>query len=142
MNEIQTIQSLSELLRILCRSLPAYLDCAKPWTKSGDRRLPAAIEHLVADQRRYAVRVAEAIVEQGARPDTGRFASIFTAKNDLSLDYLLEEILDQQDQDIAVIEQCAAELEGIPSLHVLAEEILGNARGHLDILRELAGVSG
>jgi len=142
MNEIQTIQSLNELLRTLCRSLPAYLVHAKPWTKSGDRRISTALEHLAADQQRYAARVAEALVELGVRPDTGRFTSLYTSKNDLAIEYLLEEILDQQEQDIGVIEQCAAELEGVPSLHVLAEEILGNARGHFDILRELAGVSG
>jgi len=142
MNEIQTIQSLNELLRTLCRSLPAYLVYARPWTQSGDRRLSTALEHLAAEQQRYAARVAEAIVEQGARPDVGRFATTYAAKNDLAIEYLLDEILDQQEQDIAVIEQCAADLEGVPALHVLAEEILGNAKGHFDILRELAGVGG
>jgi len=38
---------------------------------------------------------------------------------------------------VAAIEQCATELEEVASLHSLADEILGNARGHLDILKEI-----
>ncbi len=75
--------------------------------------------------------VTEAITAHGGRPDPGRFAMHWTAKNDLSLGFLLQEVIDQQEQDVAAIEQCAAELEEIASLHALAEEILGNARGHL-----------
>ncbi len=71
------------------------------------------------------------------RPDPGRFAMHMTAKNDLSLGFLLREVIAQQEQDVAAIERYAAGLEEIASLHSLAEEILGNARGHLDILKEL-----
>ena len=61
MNAFEAIPVLNELLRILCRSLPAYLADAKPWAQSDDQQLRAALDHLVADQQRYARRVAEAI---------------------------------------------------------------------------------
>jgi hypothetical protein len=137
MNSSEIIPVLNELLRILCRSLPAYLADAKPWVQSEDQRLRAALDHLVADQQRYARLVTEAIAAEGGRPDPGRFAMQMTAKNDLSLGFLLQEVIAQQEQDVAAIERCAAGLEEIASLHSLAEEILGNARGHLDILKEL-----
>jgi bacterioferritin (cytochrome b1) len=137
MNTLQAIPVLNELLRILCRSLPAYLADAKPWTSSGDQQLRSALDHLVADQRRYAQRVTEAIVEIGGLPDPGRFSLTLMAKHDLSLEFLRQEVIYQQEEDVLAIEQYAAELEGISSLHSLAEEILGNARGHLDILREM-----
>jgi hypothetical protein len=136
MKSLKTIRVLDELLRILCRSLPAYLSDARPWGQAGDQRLRSAFDHLVADQQRYARRVTEAIVECGGRPDPGRFPVSFTAKNDLSLEYLHRELIGQQERDVAAIERCAAQLEGIAPLHSLAEEILGNARGHLDVLRE------
>jgi hypothetical protein len=133
----QEIAVLNELLRLLCRSLPAYLADAKPWTQPEDRQLRTALEHLVADQRRYARRVTQQITQRGCRPDAGRFPAEFTAKNDLSLEYLRQEMIRQQEQNILVIRRCAADLEGLAVLHSLAEEILGNARGHLDILKEM-----
>ena len=137
MNSLQAIQALDELLRVLCRSLPAYLADARPWARSENQPLRSALDHLVADQQRYARLVSEAITEQGGRPDPGRFAMNFTAKNDLSLEFLRQEVIHRQEQDILVVERCAARLEDVSSLHSLAEEILGNARGHLDILREM-----
>lgn len=130
-------QTLNRLLNVLCRSLPAYLADAKPWAASADQRLRSALEHIVTDQRHYAQRLSDAIDELGGRPDPGCFPRQFTAKHDLSLEFLRQEVIARQERDIAAIERCAAELEGIASLHSLAEEILGNARGHLDILKEM-----
>ena len=137
MNSLTAIQPLTELLRVLCRSLPAYLADARPWAQSEDQRLRSALDHLVADQQRYAGRVADAIIERGGQPDPGRFATQFTAKHDLSIEFLLQELIGQQERDIAMLERCAAQLEDLSSLHSLAEEILGNAKGHLDVLKEM-----
>jgi hypothetical protein len=136
MNTSTSIQTLNELLRLLCRSLPAYLADAKPWALSASQATGSAFDHLVSDQQRYARRVSDAITELGGRPDPGRFAMTLTAKNDLSWEFLQQEVIRQQEQDVLAIEQCAAQLEDNSMLHSLAEEILGNARGHLDILRE------
>ena len=137
MKPFEAIQVLNQLLRTLCRSLPMYLADAKPWARSEDAKLQAAMGHLVADQQMYAKRLAEAIESHGGRPDPGRFPTEFTAKNDLSLEFLLNEVIDCQDQDLAVIEHCASQLTGVPDLHALAEEIFGNARGHLDVIQEM-----
>ena len=137
MKAFETIPVLNRLLGLLCRSLPAYLADARPWTQSDNRQLRTALDQLVADQQRYARRVTEAITERGGRPDPGRFPTEFTAKNDLALEFLRREMIRRQQQDVAAIQQCAVELEGGASLHSLAEEILGNARGHLDILKEM-----
>jgi hypothetical protein len=136
MDSRKTIEVLNGLLAILCRSLPAYLAEARPWAQSADPRLRQAIEHLVADQNRYAQRITEMITKYGGRADPGRFPSEFAAKNDLSLDFLRHELLLRQEQNIAAIARCVVELEESAPLHALAEEILGNAKGHLDILTE------
>jgi hypothetical protein len=138
MKPFEVIQVLNRLLRTLCRSLPMYLADAKPWVRSEDTKLQAALNYLVADRQMYAQRLAEAVESRGGRPDTGRFSTEFTAKNDLSLEFLLIELIEDQELDVAAIAHYAAQLAGDPALHALAEEILGNARGHLDILVEIA----
>ena len=118
--------------------MPAYLADARPWAQADRRPIRAALDRLVADQQLYAQRVAEAIEKRLGRHNPGPFPPEFAAKNDLSLDFLLREVIDYQERDVRSIEHCAAQFEGEPALHALAEEILGNAKGHLDILRELA----
>jgi bacterioferritin (cytochrome b1) len=137
MNSFQTIRTLNELLTTLSRSLPVYLADAKPWTQHEDEKLRTSVQNLVADEERYAQRVAEAIVACGGRPDAGGFPDYFAAKNDLALTYLLPEIIALQERSQTVIERCAAQLEGDATLHALAEEVLGNTKGHLDILKAL-----
>ncbi len=139
MKAFEAIPVLNRLLALLCRSLPAYLADAKPWARADRWPIRTAFERLVADQQLYAQRVAEAILHRGGRPDPGRFPPEFAAKNDLSSEFLLQEVVAYQEQDISSIEQCAVQLEGDSALHALAEEIQGNAKGHLDMLRELVG---
>jgi len=137
MKTYEAVPVLNRMLGVLCRSLPAYLADARPWTRFHRLRIQAAVDRLAADGRMYAERVAEAITRLGGRPDPGRFPTEFSAKNDLAIDFLLREVIDNQEQDTAMLEHCAVELEGVSSLHALAEEILGNARGHLEVLKGL-----
>jgi hypothetical protein len=137
MKAFEAIPALNRLLALLCRSLPAYLADAKPWARADRRQIHAALDRLVADQRLYAQRVAGAIIERGGRPGPGPFPAEFAAKNDLALEFLLREVIACQERDVPAIERCAVELEGEPALHALAEEILGNAKGHRDVLKEI-----
>jgi hypothetical protein len=138
MDPFEAIPVLQRLLKLLCRSLPAYLADARPWARAGDRRIQAALDRLVADQQTYARRLAEAITRLGGRPDLGQFPTTLAAKNDLGLDFLLQEVIADQVRAAAAIEHCSAQLENEPALHSLAEEIFGNVRGHVDILRDMA----
>jgi hypothetical protein len=137
MNQAEKVAVLNRLLHVLCRSLPMYLADARPWARGDQQPIQEALSHLVADQQQYAGRVAQAIVECGFRPDLGRFPMQFTAINDVSLDFLVQKVIELQRRDITAIEHCAAELTEVPPLCSLAEEILGNARGHLEILEEM-----
>jgi hypothetical protein len=137
MNAHETVPVLNRLFRMLCRSLPAYLADAKTGGWPDRESIRAAVERLAADQRMYAERVAEAITARGGRPDPGGFPTEFAAKNDLSLAFLLREVVASQREETAAIGQCVGQLEGESALHALAEEILGNAKGHLEILAEM-----
>jgi hypothetical protein len=138
MKTFEAVPALNRLLNLLCRSLPVYLADARPWTLVGrQQKVQAALDRLVSDQCRYAARVARAISERGGLPNPGRFRLEFAAKNDLSLDYLVESVIESEEQDMELIDGCVADLEAVPDLHALAEEVRGNIRGHLDILRQM-----
>jgi hypothetical protein len=137
MNAIESIPVLNQLFALLSSSLPMYLADVKTLAWPEGEPILAALGRLVADQRLYAQRVSEAITELGGRPNPGSFPTEFTSKNDLSLAFLLPIIIDSLCRTATTIEQSVGRLEGDATLHAMAEEILGNTKGHLDILVEM-----
>ena len=137
MDQAKIADTLGRLLHILCRSLPMYLEEARPWTRRDDQPAQRALANLVADQRMFSGRVAQTILDLDGNPALGRFPTAFTSLHDLSIEFLMPRIVECQRRDLQAIEQCVHELAGTPMVRPLAEEILGNARGHLDILDAL-----
>ncbi len=133
----QAIDAMNRILQRLYRSLPVYLAQARPWLEPGDDTADA-LEAIAADQLRLARRVVEAIQAEGGQPDLGRFSSQFPGLNDTGMDYLLEQAIARQKHDVAAIDALIDELADAPRLRLLAEEVQGNAKGHLDNLLELA----
>ena len=128
---------LARLFLVVYRSLPMYLVDAIPWTHPSNERAQQALSGIVADERLYAQRIADLILRHRGRIETGDFPMEFTDLNLLSLDFLLTEMVRCQRRDIGLIERCVADLAGDAEARALAQEILGNARGHLETLQEL-----
>jgi hypothetical protein len=137
MTNAQRIERLNCLLRVLCRSVAQYARGASPWTPPERQAVAEAIADLANDQDYYAGKVAAAVQQRGGRPEPDTFPMDFTAINDLSIDYLLRTVLEGHRRDTAELERCAAALSDDPALGELAEEIVGNARGHGEILARL-----
>jgi hypothetical protein len=96
----------------------------------------------VAGQDSLAERVSQTIFESGGLPDPGEFPIEFTDTHDLAIDFLIQEAIDCQKQDIAELEQCVEALRLAPAAQSLAAEALGMAKGHLESLEELKGTAG
>ncbi len=137
MNPPEVVPALNRLLNVLCRSLSMYLAEARPWTRRHDQHLQEALANVVADRRELSARVARAVQQHHGRPDPGRFPMAFTAINDVALEGLRPKLIEYQQRDVEALRRCVAELAPLPPLHALAEEALGNARGHLEILNQM-----
>src|SRR5262245_20979210 len=129
--------ALNRLLLTLHGSVPMYLADAAPWRHHGDERATKVLGHIVADYQMYVGRIAELLLSRRRLAGFGEYPMVFTDTHDLSLDYLIGELIYYQKQDIAAIQDCALALQNDPAGRALAEEILGNARGHLESLEEL-----
>jgi len=134
--------ALARLYNIASYSLPIYLQTAAPWTPAGESEAIETLAQLAGDQRRLSRRVFERLTSLECAPPQGDFPSRFTWLNDLSLQYLLRRLVEEQAGDIAKIERCAAQLTADLPSRVLAEEALGAARGHLERLQELSRTRG
>jgi hypothetical protein len=130
----EIVDLLHEVLRMLCRGLPQYLVEAKPWRREEDTVFLAGLRNLITDQRHYATRVADAVSERGGWPEPGPFPLEYASINDLALDFLKKRILDQLREDHDALIGIAKQLADHAELHALVEEIVGNYRGHLELL--------
>jgi hypothetical protein len=115
-----------------------YLSHTAQWTHQGDERAVHALRLIAADQESLAGRIAVYLVEHYGRADTGGYPMAFTALHDLSLDYLLRHLAENQRKEIAVFERLADELRDHPAGRAFAQEALGAAKGHLETFEELA----
>jgi len=136
MTRTKVNETLNRLLANQCFSLVNYLSEAHPWTRSGNEQLVQSTRRIVEDHEHYSQRLAEAIEERDGNVNSGSFPMTFMSLNDLSLDYLLGRLIEDQQHAIQVNEQCLAELVEDSMAWSLANEVLGNELAHLDILKE------
>lgn len=137
MNAANTNVLLNRLSVIHSRSLPVYLTYAVPFIGANDGQVKEALDHIATDNLRMADRLGELLLANGADVDPGEFPMYFTGYHDLSCDFLLTKMIDRQQRDITVIEDCVSRLNLAPLAKATAEEALGEAKGHLDSLEEL-----
>ncbi|QDU28476.1 hypothetical protein ETAA8_35770 [Anatilimnocola aggregata] len=137
MTETSTYEILNDLLTMHSKSLAMYLSYAKPWALAAHPKARAVLEHMVEDQARTVDRLAAIILESGP-VDNGEFPIFFTGWHDLSVDFLVGKLIERQKRSIAVINNMIGKLAFAPYAQAVAKEVLGEAKGHLENLQEVA----
>jgi hypothetical protein len=137
MNQSKTIDALNRLYVLHNRSLPLYLRDAGPWEREGDERAKETLAHIIEDHLASVDRLGAMILDRDGAVEHGRFPMEFTGWHDLSFDFILRRLIDVQRLAIGAIESCVRQLDHDPEAKAVAEEILGQAKGHLESLQEL-----
>jgi hypothetical protein len=137
-----TIEILNRVLVLLTRSFPQYLHWARPYIPPGRQSVIESIDQIVSNQNSLADRIGLYIFESGGLPDAGRFPIELTDTHDLAIDFLIQEAIGYQKEDIARLEQCVDALRMAPAAQALASEALGLAKGNLESLEELRAKPG
>jgi len=137
MSPPSTTEILNRLLVLHMRSLPMYLSYAPPYELAAHVKAKAALDQIVEDQKRTVDRLGTLILDSGGTIDYGEFPMAFTALHDLSLEYLLNMLIERQQKFITVCERLADGLGMAPYAQAAAREAVGEAKGHLENLQEL-----
>jgi hypothetical protein len=137
MSETKTTLALEQLLVVLVRSFPAYLEYARPYSTQQDTHLLNTLDQIVADQEHLAERISQLMRAAGHPARLGEFPMEYTDLHDLSTEYIVRMAIEYQKQDIAEIEELVDELRMAPMALALAEEARGLAKGHLETMQEL-----
>jgi bacterioferritin (cytochrome b1) len=135
-----SVDVLNRVMVLLVRSFPQYVRYARPYIPPGRETVMQTIDQIVAGQEALAERLSQFIFESGGLPDHGKFPIEFTDTHDLAIDFLIQEAIGYQKEDIANLEECIEWLRFSPAAQSLAAEALGMAKGHRESLEELAMV--
>jgi len=135
--EPTTYDILNRLAVLHSRSLAMYLNYARPWALQAHPKALAVLEQMVADQQNTVDRLAGMILETGP-VEPGEFPIIFTGWHDLSVEWLVDKLIERQQKTILIIEKLVGQLGLAPYAQAVAKETLGEAKGHLQNLQEVA----
>lgn len=132
---------LNQVAALHHRSLPTYLTYARPWVRSGSEANAAIIEDIAADHHDLVQRILR-VLEADDRPVMlGDFPMDYTDLNDLSLDYILRELMHYERRLLKTLEEIASWMDRDQSSYLLVNTAIGMAMGHLENLAEANGDS-
>jgi hypothetical protein len=137
MSPPSTTDLLNRLLVLHVRSLPLYLHYAPPYQIARNPKAKAVLDQIVEDHQRTIDRLATLILDSGGTVAHGEFPMAFTALHDLALKYLLKLLIERQEKTISACANLADQLATAPYAQAAAREAVGQAKGHLENLREL-----
>jgi hypothetical protein len=132
------VNVLNHLLAIHNRSLPMYFYSARPWARRQDEATVKTILEIAAANRKLVDRIGSMIIELDGVVRYGEFPLRYADWHDLSVEFYLARAIESQERDIERISKCVQWLADAPRARALAEESLGEAKAHLDTLREIA----
>ncbi|MEY4180037.1 MAG: hypothetical protein RLY70_3611 [Planctomycetota bacterium] len=133
---------LNRVIRVVNRTLPAYLRDARPWSYPGRESALETLLDVGNQQVETAERLSAWVLDNGGAPESGDFPLAFTSYTDLSVDYLVRESLRRQAGVIAALEEAIEDIGMVPNAVVLLQEALGEAKAHRDMLTEALSGSG
>jgi len=137
MIEVDTIDILNRLVVLHHRSLAMYMSYAQPAWKRGDEKAKQVLALIADDERATVDRLSEMISDADRNVRLGAFPMEYTGYHDLSFDFLLGKLIENQEDKILQLEEAVEQLTLAPMAKMAAQEALGAAKGHLQSLQEL-----
>lgn len=130
---------LNDLLIDIGRSLLQYVGESWPWTSAEESDERAAVERMVAEQRETVLQLAALLDARKHRITYGQYPSEYTSLHYVALDYLLEQLVDEQrtlaaELKSAAEEEAAGDADAQPVVAAAAEQ----AARHAEELAALA----
>ena len=141
MGEMTTVDILNRLLAMHSRSLPTYLVSAPPWYPESDSDAMVALRHVAEDHALMVDCLGAEIMRENGAVKAGEFPMNYTDLHDLSIDYIIRQVVSELRVNLEEIQTCIDQLQNAPGAKALAEEALGATQGHLDNLDSLESVS-
>jgi hypothetical protein len=128
------IDAITRVMNALRYSLASYLRFACPWVDASKQPIAEAIRHAAEGHRQHVTRIGELLVERHGHVESRTFPRSFTGLNDLSIEYLLPLVIEDEKQIVRIIEASLAALESDAEASDLMAAIIDSEKRHLQML--------
>ncbi len=127
--------AMNRVMNALRYSVATYLRFGRPWVHSNAGAVAEALWHLANSHRKHVRRIGELLIGRHGHVVSRAFPTAFTALNDLSIEYLLPLIVEDERQIIRLVEASAIALKGDSEATELAAEVVDSEKRHLQELQ-------
>jgi hypothetical protein len=139
MTEKSARDAMYRVINALRYSLASYLCFAQPRDDIPGSPAVLAVALVAQRHHRHAGRVAKQLVRRFGHVESRTFPRAFTALNDLSVDYLLPLIVEDQRQIVSLIDAAALALKPDTEWHDLVVDIGDSEKDTLTFLHRASG---
>jgi len=135
MNRQPTTDAMNRVMNTLTCSVARYLRFARPWVDFRANAIADLVGQVADSQGEHVLRIGELLIERHGHVELRTFPLAFTGLNDLSIDYLLPLVIEDEKQIIALIESAADALACDPEARQMVVEVVECERRHLQMLQ-------
>ena len=132
--DTRSIEALDQLFLMQRFSLAMYLRESHEWTHPGDEPAVNALHKIANYNDSCAKRIAKLLADAVGRVPHGQFPMEFTEHNEIALDYLIPELIRQEQLMLDQTQACLAKLGPEPALQGLIDSILKTGMSHVELL--------
>ncbi len=138
MSEAPQNARLNEVLIHILRGLLQYSAECWPWSRADEEQERNAIQRMVAEQQAEVQQLCDLLNEREYPIDFGTYPTQYTDLHYVSLDYLLDNLVNEQAQLVQDVQQAVTDCSGDPQAVELLQLIQPRVKTHLEQLKELA----
>jgi hypothetical protein len=129
------LETITGVMNALRYSLASYSRFARPWVHVGAKTISESITRVAEVHRQHVIEIGELLVARHRHVESRTFPSRFTGFNDLSIEYLLPWIIEDQIQILRVIKATARAITDDVAASNLLAKIVAVEKQNLQILR-------
>ena len=134
----KSIDVLNRLVGHHASSLASYLADARPWSAGESAsRVMSLFDQIARDHLRIVERAGKRIIDLGGvSQNIHSYPMEYTSLHDVSVDFLSQKLAAYEANLQVLAQACAEQLSHDAESQSIANEAVGMAQGHLDLLRE------
>jgi hypothetical protein len=137
MSNQNIINTLQRLFALQYRSFTSYLRYGHPYHREADAETLEILNDITTDQMEICGKITELLDTFNQVPLPTDFPMVYTDSHDLSVDFLIADLIYYQKLDIEEIHKYISDLSECDDAKKIAEEALGREKAHLDTLQTL-----
>ena len=131
----KSIDAINRVMNALRYSLVSYLRFARPWVDADAQSLKTTIKDIAKQHRKHVMRIGKLLLSRYGHVESRTFPIAFGSLNDLSIEFLLPLVIEDERQIIRLVETSADALQSDAEVFGLMVDVLATETRHIELLQ-------